>query len=142
VRDALKRLTVRNELGELDKVRKFLRDYLKGWDISEEDFFKIELAVVEMCANVIRYGYPGGEGEIQLKAWHKDEKFYVEIRDRGVPFDPTQIKKPSLKDLLTKERLGGLGIFLARKLMDGFTYRRQDDQNILTMYKRARPPVS
>ncbi len=138
----MKTLTVRNELAELDKIRKFLRNYLQGWDISEEDFFKIELALVEMCTNVIRYGYPGGSGDIEVKAWHEDEKFYLEIRDSGVPFDPSRIKKPRLKELLTTERLGGLGIFLARKLMDGFSYRRQDGQNILTMFKKARPPAS
>jgi len=138
----LKTLTVRSKLGELEKIRNFLREYLEGWDISEEDFFKIELALVEMCTNVIRYGYPGGNGDIHVKAWHEDEKFYLEIRDSGVPFDPSRIKKPSLKDLATKERLGGLGIFLARKLMDGFAYRREDNENVLTMHKKARPPAN
>ncbi|MGQ9672190.1 MAG: ATP-binding protein [Candidatus Aminicenantales bacterium] len=138
----MKTLTVRNELGELDKVRKFLREYLADWNMAEEDFFKIELALVEMCTNVIRYGYPGQSGDIHLRAWHEDERFYLEIRDRGVPFDPSKIREPSLKDLLTKERLGGLGIFLARRLMDGFAYRRQGDENILTMFKKAKPPTS
>lgn len=138
----MKTLTVRSALSELEKIRNFLRRYLRGWDISEEDFFRIELALVEMCTNVIRYGYPGGKGDFQVKAWHEDEKFYLEIRDSGVPFDPSRIKKPSLKDLATKERMGGLGIFLARKLMDGFAYRREDNQNVLTMYKKARPPAS
>ena len=138
----MKTLTFRSELAELDKLRSFLRGYLRGWEISEEDFFKIELALVEICTNVIRYGYPEGIGDIQVKAWHEDEKFYLEIRDSGVPFDPSRIRKPSLKDLATKERMGGLGIFLARKLMDGFAYRREDDQNVLTMCKKARPPAS
>ncbi len=138
----MKTLTVRSELSELDKIRNFLRAYLQGWDISEDDFFKIELALVEMCTNIIRYGYPEVKGDIQVKAWHEDEKFYLEIRDSGLPFDPSRIRKPSLKDLATKERMGGLGIFLARKLMDGFAYRREDNQNILTMYKKARPPAS
>ncbi len=138
----MKTLTVQSTLSELEKVRSFLRAYLDGWDISEEDFFRIELALVEMCTNIIRYGYPGGNGEIQVKAWHEDERFYLEIRDSGVPFDPSRIRKPSLKDLATKERMGGLGIFLARKLMDGFAYRRENNLNILTMYKKVRPPAS
>jgi len=138
----LKTLTVRSELSELGKIRSFLRAYLEGWDISEEDFFRIELALVEMCTNIVRYGYPGGHGDIQVKAWHEDERFFLEIKDSGVPFDPSRIRKPSLRDLATKERLGGLGIFLARKLMDGFAYRRENNQNILTMYKKVRPPTN
>jgi anti-sigma regulatory factor (Ser/Thr protein kinase) len=138
----VKTLTVGSELSEVEKIRDFLRGYLRGWDISEEDFFKIELALVEMCTNVIRYGYPEGKGNIHIKAWHEDERFYLEIRDSGVPFDPSRIKKPNLKNLTNQEWRGGLGIFLARKLMDGFGYRREDNQNVLTMYKKARPPAS
>ncbi|MDH7513418.1 MAG: ATP-binding protein [Clostridiales bacterium] len=138
----MKTLTVQSTLSELEKIRSFLRAYLEGWDISEEDFFRIELALVEMCTNIVRYGYPGGNGDIQVKAWHEDERFYLEIRDSGVPFDPSRIRKPNLKNLANQERMGGLGIFLARKLMDGFAYRRENNQNILTMYKKVRPPAN
>jgi anti-sigma regulatory factor (Ser/Thr protein kinase) len=39
--------------------------------------------------------------------------------------------------MVSREQMGGLGIFLARKLMDGFSYRREDGQNVLVMYKKA-----
>jgi hypothetical protein len=37
---------------------------------------------------------------------------FLEIRDRGIPFDPCRIKKPRLKDLVSEEQKGGPGIFL------------------------------
>jgi len=130
-------LTVRSELKELDKVRAFLKENIAGLDLSEEDTYKVELSLVEMCSNIMRYAYPGDQGEIVISTWHEMGKFYLEVRDRGVPFDPRQVKRPTLTEMINREQMGGLGIFLARRMMDGFFYRREDDQNILVMYKKA-----
>lgn len=128
-------LTVQSELRELDKVRAFLKHNLAGLDFSEEDTYKVELSLVEMCSNIMRYAYPGKRGEIFVRAWQEAGRFYLEVRDSGVAFDPRQVKRPTLEEMINREQMGGLGIFLARKLMDGFLYRREDDQNVLVMYK-------
>jgi anti-sigma regulatory factor (Ser/Thr protein kinase) len=130
-------LTVQSELRELGKVREFLKMNLAGLDLNEEDIYKVELSLVEMCSNIMRYAYPGDSGEIVVSAWHEKGKFYLEVRDSGVPFDPRHVKRPTLEEMINREQMGGLGIFLARKLMDGFLYRREDDQNVLVMYKKA-----
>ena len=134
----MKSLRVKSELAELEKVRSFLKQNLKGFHLSEEEFFKIELSLVEICTNIILYAYTQQEGEILLKTWHKDKKIFLEIRDTGIPFDPTHVEKPRIKAILDKEKRGGLGIYLARKLMDGFQYRREDNQNILLMFKEIK----
>lgn len=133
-------LKVRNELREIDRVREFLRQNLGIFKLSEEEYFKVELALVEICTNVIRYAYPGTSGELTVCAWERDGKFFLEVRDRGVPFDPSNVKRPRLKEMISQNQKGGLGIFLARRMMDGFAYRRQDDENILTMFKRLAKP--
>ncbi len=133
----MKTLQVKNDLRELDRIRRFLRRGLRGLELSEEDVYKVELSLVEMCTNIMRYAYPGSKGEISIRTWHEDARLYLELRDGGVAFDPRTIKKPTMREMLSGERMGGLGIFLARRLMDGFDYRREDTQNILTMYKKA-----
>ncbi len=130
-------LRVQSELRDLDKVRRFLKKNLDGLDLSEEDIYKVELSLVEMCTNIMRYAYPEEKGEIVIKTWHEKGDFSLEIRDNGVPFDPRQVKRPTLEEMINRDQMGGLGIFLARKLMDSFSYRREDDQNILTMSKKA-----
>lgn len=130
-------LTVQSELRELDKVRAFLKRNLAGLDLNEEDAYKVELSLVEMCSNIMRYAYPGDRGKIVVSAWHEEGRFYLEVRDSGIPFDPRQVKRPTLEEMINREQMGGLGIFLARKLMDGFLYRREDDQNVLVMYKKV-----
>jgi anti-sigma regulatory factor (Ser/Thr protein kinase) len=128
-------LRMENDLADLDKIREFIKKNLSGLNISDKDYFKIELAVLEICINIIRYAYPLKRGEILIKTWQDDEKIFFEIRDSGIPFDPRTLKKPDIKEIIRSEKKGGLGVFLSRSFMDGFDYRRENDQNVLTIYK-------
>jgi len=134
----MKTLKIKSQLVELDRMRSFLKEHLKGLKISDKDYFKIELALLEICVNIIRYAYPQSNGDILIKAWHDEGKMFFEIRDSGVPFDPRKLKTPDIDESIRKEQTGGLGVFLSRTLMDGFDYKREDDQNVLTIYKNIK----
>jgi len=131
-------LKMGNDLAELDKIRDFLKINLGGLDISDKDYFKIELSLLEICINIIRYAYPHEQGEILLKSWLNDEKIFFEIRDNGIPFDPRILKKPDIKEIIKSEKKGGFGVFLSRTFMDGFDYKRENNQNVLTIYKNIK----
>ncbi len=131
-------LTIAAELAEIDKARDFLRDFVQGLVLSEEDFFKVDLALVEMCTNIVLYGYPAEKGEIHIDFWMDGDRIYIEIRDTGVPFDPSQAQKPDIEDIIRAGQKGGLGIYLSRTFMDGFDYKRQKGQNVLTLMKRIK----
>jgi len=128
-------LKIISDLSELNKIRAFLKRNLSVLHLSEENYYIIELSLLEICINIIRYAYAEQPGEIFLKAWKDEERIYLEIRDDGIPFDPRHTKKPDFEDILKSGKKGGLGVFLTRKLMDGFEYTRKDDQNILTISK-------
>jgi len=128
-------LNVVSKLGEINKIRAFLKKNLAAFSISEKDFYIIELSLLEICINIIRYAYPHGKGEIRLKTWHDTKSFFLEIRDDGIPFDPREIQDPNLENMLSSGKKGGFGIFLAKKLMDGFNYKRENNQNVLTIHK-------
>ena len=134
----MKTLKILGDLAELDKMRSFLKKSLKGLRISDKDYFKIELALLEICINIIMYAYPNDKGEIFLKAWQNEGKMFLEIRDWGIPFDPRKLEEPDIREIIRSEKRGGLGVFLSRKLMDGFDYKREKDQNVLTIYKKIK----
>ena len=133
-------LSVRSDLSELNKIRAYLKLNMQILHLSEEDYYIIELSLLEICINIIRYAYPDDEnGEIFLKTWQDEDRVYLEIRDNGVPFDPRHTKKPDIDEIMKAGGKGGLGVFLTRKLMDGFKYNRLKKQNILTIYKILSP---
>jgi len=130
--------TITAELSEIDKARGFLRNALQSLKLSEEEFFKIDLALVEMCTNIILYAYPGKKGEISLRLWEDGSRIFLEIRDTGIPFNPSQTKKPDIDDIIRAGQKGGLGIYLSRTFMDGFDYERREGQNVLTLSKKIK----
>lgn len=129
-------LSIAADLSEVDGVRQFLKDSLADIDLSEEDGFKIELALVEMVVNVIRYAYPNGGGALAIEIRKDRQRVIIEIRDSGLPFDPCRAPKPDIDEVVAAGRKGGLGIYLTREIMDECLYRRDGGQNILTLVKK------
>jgi anti-sigma regulatory factor (Ser/Thr protein kinase) len=134
----MKTLRIKSSLSELDRMRDFLKLCCKKIKISDKDYFKIELALLEICVNIIRYAYPQSNGEIMIKTWQDEDRIFLEIRDQGVPFDPRELKPPDIDDIIKNQRKGGMGVFLSRTLMDGFDYKRENNQNVLTIYKKLK----
>lgn len=131
-------LKVTGDLAEVEKIRTFLRKNLQALNLSDRAYYLIELSLLEICINIVKYAYPEDKGEISLKIWQQQEKLFFEIRDWGIPFNPRKSKKPDIEEIIRKGKEGGLGIFISRKLMDGFDYKRENKQNVLTMYKRIK----
>jgi len=82
----VKTLVVQADLSEVEKIRQFLRESLSELEIGEKDFFKLELALVEVCINIIRYAYPGEKGKISIEIRKGRGRVSIEIRDSGIAF--------------------------------------------------------
>jgi serine/threonine-protein kinase RsbW len=136
-----KELTVRADLAEIDRVREFLRESLHHLPLGEEDILKLELSLHEIFVNIALHAYPEAAGEMSVRVWEDGGTFYLEIRDRGVPFDPVAWPPADLDEKIRRGEKGGYGVHLFKTLMDGFSYRRADGENILTISKKlpARP---
>jgi anti-sigma regulatory factor (Ser/Thr protein kinase) len=125
-------LTLRAELSEMDEARRFLRDALRSARLEEEEFYKLELALVEICVNIIRYAYPGRAGTITVTVTFVPG-VCLEIRDTGRPFDPRRVPPPDWEEHVKLGRKSGLGVYLARSLVDEFAYRREGGENVVTL---------
>ena len=103
--------------------------------------YEIQTAVDEACTNIIEYAYPGEKGTISLSCKLSGGDFVVVIRDRGKPFDPTSFPPPDVSSSLEERKIGGLGIYLMKKLMDEISYNFDAARgNTLTMKKRITTP--
>jgi len=58
--------------------------------------------------------------------------------DEAVPFDPSSLPEPELEGDLEERRIGGLGVFLIRQVMDEVSYRHEDGKNILSSIKQKK----
>ena len=62
----------------------------------------------------------------------------IELRDAGKPFNPLDNPDPDITLGAEERQIGGLGIFLCKKMMDEVSYRYTDGCNVLTMKKHIK----
>ena len=110
------------------------------WGIATRPLFQIQLAVDEAISNIVNHGYSGKGGDIILRLGVEGHDVWVEIRDRGIPFDPTASPEPRLNGELETRARGGMGIHLMRQAVDEMRYWRVGEMNILRMVKRDAIP--
>jgi serine/threonine-protein kinase RsbW len=128
-------LEARAKLENLPALIDFVIGSLKKLGVDDHTTFAIQLAVDEISSNVIWYAYKDKPGSIWLACRRDADAILVTIRDEGYPFDPTRVLPPDLDADLEHRRPGGLGIYLAKQVMDSITYTYEAGQNVLTMKK-------
>jgi len=95
---------------------------------------KVNLVLEELAINTINHGHDGGLHEISFTFNSSDDALTIEMVDDGKPFDPlTEAPVPDVNAPMDERPIGGLGVFLVRKLMDELTYRREEGRNHLTL---------
>ncbi len=124
----------------LDEIREFVGKIAREGGFGDKDVYNIQLATDEAATNMIEHSYENiPDGVIDLSCGMEAEQIRIVLVDYGEPFDPSAIPMPDLKADLSDRKIGGLGIFLMRKLMDEVHYEpRPDKSNVLTMIKRKR----
>jgi len=130
-------LIVSSSTDNLSVIRDFIRAAADKAGLSLEVIGKITLAVDEACTNVIKHAYNySPDGEIIITATSKNSKFIITITDFGKSFNPDAIPEPNLKESIKQKRVGGLGMFLMRKLMDEVEYKSSPKKtNRVTLVK-------
>ena len=118
-----KELLVKSTTDNLTKIREFTKSAALESGFSEEIIGKIILAVDEACTNIIKHAYKySPDGNIVISIKLEDGKFFISITDEGTHFDPNRIPEPNLREYYKQRRVGGLGMFLMKKLMDEVKY--------------------
>ena len=105
---------------------------------SDKEIYSIQLAADEASTNIIEHAYAGVEdGKIEIDCNIFDGGLKIVMRDQGKPFDPSSVPEPNVKADLSERKIGGLGMYLMRKLMDEVSYESSAERgNVLTMVKR------
>lgn len=85
----------------------------------------------EIVSNIVRCS--GARG-FSIRLQENAGTTTMVFSDDGKPFDPTrQVAEPDVSAAAENRQVGGLGIFMVRKMSKSVTYRREGDWNILTV---------
>lgn len=133
-------LRVNSRVERLAEIADFIADAACACGLNEDQTYEVQMAVDEACTNVMEHAYRGKpEGTIDIVCVKRSNDFVVTIQDFGVRFDPRKVESPKTSDPLSKRRIGGLGLFFMRKLMDCVEFDFSPGRgNRLTMTKRIK----
>ncbi|UCE20017.1 MAG: ATP-binding protein [Gemmatimonadota bacterium] len=116
-------LKIPSQTDNLELIRDFVSKVSAKVGFHDDDVDKIQIAVDEACTNVIKHAYDKeGEDHIGIIIKIDYQKLAIIVTDRGKGFDPKTLELPRMEAYLAELRVGGLGIYLMKTLMDEVNY--------------------
>ena len=121
----------------LPEVQAFIEERLAKIDCSPTTVMQIGVAVEEIFVNISNYAYKPGKGDAVVRVEVSENPISVSITfiDHGIPYDPLKKADPDVTLSAEEREVGGLGIFMTKKIMDDVAYQYVDGKNILTLKK-------
>ncbi len=131
------KLKIESEEGALDRITAAVEDLGEREEWTPDLVLKVHLALEELGLNAIQYGSRGETPDIEIVMDSSNDAVVITISDSGIPFDPLHdAPAPDLESSVEDRRVGGLGIYFVRELMDDVQYKREGGRNHLTLVKR------
>lgn len=121
----------------LQKVLQFVDHHIDAIGCTMRTKMQIDVAVEEVFVNIASYAYAPNIGNAKVRVELLDEprSIVITFTDSGCPYDPLANPDPDVTLPAQSRQIGGLGVFMTKKLMDAVEYEFVDGQNILTLKK-------
>lgn len=124
------------ELSALDNIFGFIAEFIKTSKVDDAIGFSINLAVEELFTNMVKYN-PESVNEISISLNKDMNKLIITLIDFDVElFDVTKTKEVNTTQSLQDRQIGGLGIHLAKKMVDEISYEYLNRQSKITLTKK------
>ena len=123
-------------LDNIPSIVAYVAESAEAMGVHPKRIMHLELAVEEAAANICSYAYAVPPGEVMVRISKESEYARIELVDNGILFDPLAMEEPDIKSELENRAVGGLGIFLMRRMLDEVHYSRKGDQNVLSLAVR------
>jgi serine/threonine-protein kinase RsbW len=128
--------TVSSDAAHLPALREFLQDFWSQAGLPAAAAVTFELALEEVFMNVVMHGSQGGDKpRVEVSLALVEEGVRLIVEDDGPAFDPLTLPAPDVTASLEARPIGGLGVFLVRRMMDSVRYQRRGGCNQLQMIK-------
>ncbi len=124
-------------LKDIPRIVEFVVSWLEQNGL-DKYVFAYETAVDEASTNVVKHAYGGKGGYYRVSCALNGADIIVTIRDHGSKFDPNSVPLPEVISQLEERKVGGLGIYMMKKLMDRVDHSYSEPEgNRLDLVKRT-----
>lgn len=120
---------------DLQRILDWAQDILNDSSCPEKEKNQIAIALDEIFSNIMKYGYKDHHGQVSFRFILNEHSVSIEIKDRGIKYNPLEHEDPDIMLSLDDRSIGGLGLLMVKKTMTDVTYSYQEGYNILTLIK-------
>jgi serine/threonine-protein kinase RsbW len=102
-------------------LRERFEEFVRPYNLSDEERQGIKVALSEACSNAVCHGSPRGNwNRVHVRYAVEDQRLILEIGDEGRGFRPHNIALPEFEEW----KPSGRGLFLMQALMDEVHFER------------------
>ena len=129
--------SVPSDAAQLPQLTQFLQQFWSAAGLPPAEAMTFELALEEIFMNIVMHGsQPGVTPWVEVSLALAADGLTMTVEDNGPQFDPLSLPPPDVTATLADRKVGGLGVFLVRNIMDTVTYARTAGRNQLRISKR------
>lgn len=128
--DETEKIELTPNVESIVKANDFFTQTLEKWETNMKTTNKVMLALDEIYSNIVYYSKATLANLILIK---KEEGIEIIFEDNGLPYDPTLNKDPDVTLGAEERKIGGLGIYMVKKIADTVEYK-YDNKNILKVF--------
>ena len=125
-------ITVVPSMETVPQVADFMEAEMEKLEVSPKISMKLMIAIDEIYSNIVRYS-GATEATVSIEKANNTLKLY--FKDNGKPYNPLDAKDPDITASAEDRNIGGLGVFMVKKMLDNVEYKYVDNFNILTLTK-------
>lgn len=123
-------LKEKNASESISSITDSIQQLLEQMEVSMAVSSKISICCDEILSNVVYYS----EADILEITFENSEKgISVTFSDNGKAFNPLEKKDPDITLNAEERQIGGLGIFMVKKMMSSVDYLYENSKNVLKM---------
>lgn len=122
----------------IEQMSKPIISALEQVKAEHKKIYQINLVLEEILVNISKYAYPNNKGVVDISYEISDDhkNIKVIIKDKGKEFNPLEKDDPDLSTSAQDRKIGGLGIFIVKNLVDDIRYQRLNNENVLEFIKQ------
>jgi sigma-B regulation protein RsbU (phosphoserine phosphatase) len=123
-------ISTKPTMDSISEVAAFVEEQLDKLEVPAKYVTKLMVCLDEIYSNVVHYS---GANEASVKVVKEINAIKLIFTDNGKPYNPLIAKDVDVTASAEEREIGGLGIYMVRKMMNETKYMHKDEQNILTL---------
>jgi len=133
----LKQLKIESDITNLNMVENAIDSLTNEIGISQDNYGKILVAVLEAVNNAIIHGNKADlKKTVEIDFWVKRKDLNISVTDEGKGFKPAEVPDPTRPGNI--EAINGRGIFLMSRLADEIEFNKKGN-NVTMIFKNIAP---